>query len=134
MATLLAEAYNRDNKWEAGLHTLTQALAMVDSHGECFWAAELYRLKAELQLQHIPEAAAEAEVCLQRALAIARSQQARSLALRAAMSLSRLWQQQGHGDQAHQLLVNVYNGFSEGFDTADLTAARALLAALACCR
>jgi predicted ATPase len=71
-----------------------------------------------------------AEECFQQALAIARRQQAKSLELRAAMSLSRLWQQQGRRAAAHQLLAEVYGWFIEGFDTADLQEAKALLAAL----
>jgi predicted ATPase len=67
------------------------------------------------------------EECFQRALDIARHQQAKSLELRAAMSLSRLWQQQNKRDQAYRLLAGVYNWFTEGFDTADLQRARVLL-------
>jgi predicted ATPase len=72
----------------------------------------------------------EAEACLQQAIEIARRQQAKSLELRAAMSLSRLWQQQGKPAQARQLLADVYGWFTEGFDTADLQDAKALLAEL----
>ena len=74
---------------------------------------------------------AEAEIWLQRALDVARLQQAKSLELRAAMSLSRLWQQQGKQAEAHELLAPIYGWFTEGFDTADLQEARALLEALA---
>jgi predicted ATPase len=73
----------------------------------------------------------EAEACFQQALAVARRQQAKSLELRAAMSLARLWQQQGKRDEAHELLAPIYGWFSEGFDTADMQEARALLAGLA---
>jgi predicted ATPase len=72
----------------------------------------------------------QAEACFQQALAVARSQQARSLELRAAISLSRLWQQQGQRAAARELLAPLYGWFSEGFDTPDLQAAKALLAAL----
>jgi len=78
----------------------------------------------------LPEIA-EAEACFRRALAIARAQEARSLELRAAMSLSRLWLRQGKRTTAHQLLPEVYGWFTEGFDTADLREAAALLEALA---
>jgi predicted ATPase len=74
---------------------------------------------------------AEAEACFQQALDIARRQQAKSLELRAAMSLSRLWQQQGQRDEARALLAPIYGWFTEGFDTADLQGAKALLEALA---
>jgi predicted ATPase len=73
----------------------------------------------------------EAETCFHQALAIARHQQAKSLELRAAMSLARLWQQQGKRTDARELLVPIYGWFTEGFDTADLQDAKALLEALA---
>jgi predicted ATPase len=73
----------------------------------------------------------EAEACFQQALAVARQQQARSWELRAAISLSRLWQQQGKRAEAHQLLAEIYDWFTEGFDTADLQEAKAVLAELA---
>jgi predicted ATPase len=80
--------------------------------------------------QAVPELA-QAEACFHRALTIARQQQARSLELQAAMSLSRLWQHQGRRDAAHQVLAEVYGWFTEGLDTADVQQARALLAELA---
>jgi predicted ATPase len=73
----------------------------------------------------------EAEACFQQALAVARRQQAKSLELRAAMSLARLWQQQGKRQEAYALLAPIYGWFTEGFDTADLQEARVLLEALA---
>jgi predicted ATPase len=76
--------------------------------------------------QAAPEAP-QAEACFQQALAIARRQQARSLELRAAMSLARLWQQQGKRAEARELLAPIYGWFTEGFDTADLQEAKALL-------
>jgi predicted ATPase len=122
--------YSHEGRNKQGVRTLAQALVLVDRNGEHFWEAELYRLKAELLLQQGPSVAAEAEVHLQRALAVARGQQAKALELRAATSLSQLWQQQGKRRQAQQLLEEVYGWFTEGFDTADLTTARALLEAL----
>jgi len=83
-----------------------------------------------LWLRQIPPDTAQADACFQQALAIARQQQARSWALRAALSLSRLWQQQGKRAAAHALLAPVYGWFTEGFDTADLQDAKALLVAL----
>jgi predicted ATPase len=82
-----------------------------------------------LHQQGTPQA--EAEACFQRAMDVARQQQAKSLELRAAMSLARLWQHQGKTTAAHQLLAPIYNWFTEGFDTADLQEARALLKELA---
>ena len=92
--------------------------------------AEVYRLKGELLLQQPAEHEREAETCLQQALDIARRQQAKSLELRAAMSLARLWQRQGKRAEAHALLAPIYGWFTEGFDTADFQEARALLEAL----
>ena len=101
--------------------------------GERFWEAELHRLQGDLLLQQAGSQAqtAEAEACLQRALDVARHQQAKSLELRAAISLSRLWQRQGKQAEARQVLAEIYGWFTEGFDTADLQEARALLDALA---
>jgi predicted ATPase len=92
-----------------------------------WWEAELYRLRGELLLQHAVAQPGEAETCFRQALDIARRQQAKSLELRAAMSLCRLWQRQGKRDAARQLLAEVYGWFTEGFDTADLQEAKALL-------
>ena len=90
----------------------------------------MYRLKGELLLTRSAEHHAEAESCFRQALEIARRQGAKSLELRAAMSLSRLWQQQGKRTEAHALLAPIYGWFTEGFDTADLQEAKALLAEL----
>jgi adenylate cyclase len=111
---------------------LAEALALVDNTSERWYEAELYRLKGELLLgqagtQHRMD---EAEGCFLRALGIASRQRARSWELRTAMSLSRLWQQQGKQADAYQMLAKIYSWFSEGFDTADLQEARALLEAL----
>ena len=92
-----------------------------------FDEAELYRLKGELSLKQTIADASEAETCFQAALNIARSQQAKSWELRAAMSLARLWQFQGKSLDAYELLAPVYEWFTEGFDTADLQDAKALL-------
>ena len=91
------------------------------------WEAETYRLRGELLLQQTVTQADEAAGCFEQALAVARRQQARSWELRAAMSLARLWQQQGKCAEARELLAAIYGWFTEGFDTADLQEARALL-------
>jgi predicted ATPase len=96
--------------------------------------SELYRLRGKLLLQQTVIQAEEAAICFEQALAVARRQQTRSWELRAAMSLARLWQRQGKSVEAHQLLAEVYGWFTEGFDTADLQEAKALLAGLTCCK
>jgi predicted ATPase len=110
---------------------LAEALTMVNNSGERNYEAELYRLKGELLLQHATGSGDEAEAYFCQALNIARHQQAKSLELRAAMSLARLWQRQGKRAEAHALLAPIYGWFTEGFDTADLQEAKALLAELA---
>ncbi len=98
----------------------------MEAIDERTWEAELYRLKGELLLMQ-GGADAEAEGCFQQALEVSRRQEAKSLELRAATSMARLWQQQGKRKEAHTLLRDVYDWFTEGFDTADLKDARALL-------
>ena len=116
---------------EAGLTVLAEALTLADKTGERWYEPEIYRLQGALLLQQSPDNHTEAHACFQHALDVARAQQARSLELRAATSLARLWQQQGQRHEARQLLAEVYNWFTEGFDTADLQEARALLHELA---
>jgi predicted ATPase len=130
---LLAEVYGQSGQAEAGLRLLAEALAHVEHTGERFYEAEVYRIKGEILLHAECRVrnAALAEECFQQALAVARRQQARSWELRAAMSLSRLWQQQGKRTAARDLLAPIYGWFTEGFDTADLQDAKALLEALA---
>jgi predicted ATPase len=124
---LLAKASAKLGQLEGGLSLLAEALAVVDDTGERRWEAELYRLKGELLLARSAEHHTEAEACFHQALDIARRQQAKSWELRAAMSLSRLCQQQGKRAEARQLLAPIYGWFIEGSDTADLQAAKALL-------
>ena len=128
---LLAEAHGTLGEPEAGLTVLAEALTLVDTTGEHWYEPELYRLKGELLLQLSSDNQAEAETCFHQAMAIAQNQQAKSLELRAATSLARLWQQQGKRQEAHDLLAPVYHWFTEGFDTADLQDAKALLDELA---
>jgi predicted ATPase len=127
---LLAESYGRSGCTDKGLQILTEALELTETTGERLYEAELYRLQGQLLLARSPDHCTAAERCFQQALAIARCQHARLLELRAAVSLSRLWQQQGKRDQARHMLGEVYGWFTEGFDTRDLRAARALLEAL----
>ena len=124
---MLTEAHAAAGQAEAGLDVLAEALALVDRTEERYWEAGLYRLKGELLLQQIVPDAPQAEACFQQALDVARRQEAKSLELRVAMSLARLWQQQGRRDEARALLAPVYHWFTEGFDTADLQDAKTLL-------
>jgi predicted ATPase len=130
---LLAEAHGRANQPEEGLDALTEALTIVERTGERFWEAELHRVYGELSLRVTAPATrgsavlASAEESFRKAIEIARQQQAKSLELRAAMSLSRLWRNQGRKDEARQVLAEIYSWFTEGFDTADLRDAKALL-------
>jgi predicted ATPase len=124
---LLAQTYGKYGQLGEGLILLDDALVLAEKTGERFYEAELHRLKEELLLWHD---AMDAEACFQRALAIARRQQAKSWELRAATSLARLRQQQGKRVEAYDLLAPIYGWFTEGFDTADLQDAKALLAEL----
>jgi tetratricopeptide (TPR) repeat protein len=127
----LAKAYGNSGQAEEGLGVLAEGLAVMDTTGERRDEAELYRLKGELLLQQAVPDAPQAEACFQQALDVARRQETKSWELRAAMSLSRLWQQQGKRTEARELLAPIYGWFTEGFDTADLQDAKALLKELA---
>ena len=138
LLVLLAEACGRMGQTEEGLTVVTEALDLVDKSGLRVFEAELYRLKGELSLQsrqvktsqgksEVRSPESEAEECFWKAIEIARRQQAKSLELRAVMNLSRLWQQQGKKAEARQMLAEIYGWFTEGFDTADLKGAKALL-------
>jgi predicted ATPase len=125
-----------------GRQVVAEALAIVDKTGEHWYEAELHRLKGQLTLQQssvqslgssgqnpqspIPNPQSDAEACFLKAIEVARQQQAKSLELRATISLARLWQSQGKKTEAHKLLSAVYNWFTEGFDTKDLQDAKAL--------
>jgi len=131
----LAEAHLRCGQVEAGVRVIDEALRLTATHFDRFWEPELHRLRGELLLAHAgpppltpDRGAADVAACFQRALDIARQQGAKALELRAAMSLSQWWQTQGKADAARALLTEMYGWFTEGFDTADLQAARTLLA------
>jgi predicted ATPase len=128
---LIAARYFELAQVEKAEATWAEAMSKMEQHLEYFWAAELYRLKGEMILKQGSGRQWKAETWLQRALETAHSQQAKSLELRAAASLSRLWQQQGRYAQAHRLLSQVYDWFTEGFTTPDLQEAKALLDQLA---
>jgi len=127
---VLAEAAGDAGQAEEGLRLLAEALAAFEDSGRGDLLAEAYRLQGALLLRQAAPNAAQAEARFQQALTIARRQQAKSWELRAAMSLSRLWQQQGKREEARALLAPIYGWFTEGFDTADLQEAKALLAEL----
>jgi predicted ATPase len=127
LLTLLAETYGAASQPDAGLRLLDEAHTVMDNTQERFYEAEVHRVQGELVLAQAAEKRAQAGACFQHALGIARRQQAKSWELRAAMSLARLWQQQGKRDEAHALLAPIYGWFTEGFDTADLQEAKALL-------
>jgi class 3 adenylate cyclase/predicted ATPase len=125
--TVLAEVCDHLGHTADSLQALAEAHTLIEQHEERWWEAEIYRLRGVLLLRQLGTPQAEGETWLQRALDVARRQEAKSLELRAAMSLSRLWQQQGKRQEAHDLLAEVYAWFTEGFDTADLQDAKALL-------
>jgi predicted ATPase len=125
--TLLAEVCAHLGRTEDGLQALAEAHTLMEQHDDRWWEAEVYRLRGVLLLRQPGTPQAEAEACLWRALEIARRQQAKSLELRAASSLSRLWWRQNKYAEAHELLAPVYGWFTEGFATADLQEAKALL-------
>ena len=136
---MLAEAAGLLGQPEGGLAALEEALTLMEKTGERYYEAELHRQRGELLLlreakSHSDQGSREqheAEACFQHALDVARRQQAKSLELRAALSLGRLWQRQGKCVEARALLEEIYGWFTEGFDTADLQEAKALLDALA---
>jgi len=123
---LLAEAYRKAEMVIEGLATVDKALALVDATGCRMDQPEMYRLKGELLLKQ-GQAEPEAEDCFQRAIQVARVQQAKSWELRATISLCRHWHKQGKAEEARRVLAEIYTWFSEGFDTPDLREAKALL-------
>jgi class 3 adenylate cyclase/predicted ATPase len=126
----LAEAYGVNGQADEGLIVLAEAQDLVDSSGGRWYEPELHRLKGELLLQLSLDNHIQAVACFQKALDVARHQQAKSWELRAATSLARLWQSQGKRQAAYDLLAPVYGWFTEGFDTKDLQEAKGLLEVL----
>jgi tetratricopeptide (TPR) repeat protein len=127
---MLAETLALAGELEAALDEVTGALTYAEECGNRYWNAHLLKLKGDF-LYERSAADQQVEDWYQRALTTARQQSARSLELRVAISLSRLWQHQGRGPAAYQLLREIYDWFTEGIDTADLQEAKRLLAALA---
>ena len=127
---LLAAVYAKSGRVDDGLQTLAEGLALAEQTDERYHLADLHRLQGDLLLAQSQGKEAEAQASFEQALQIARRQQAKSLELRAAVSLARLWRRQDKSREAHGLLAPVYAWFSEGFGTADLIEARDLLKAL----
>jgi predicted ATPase len=125
--SLLAETLHRSAKTAEALDALAEAVAIVAETEERWWEAELHRQKGELLLSLTASNAPEAEACYRSAITVAQRQSAKMLELRAAMSLARLWRDQGKSTVAHDLLAPLYSWFTEGFDTRDLQEAKALL-------
>jgi predicted ATPase len=124
---LLAEACMETGRLDDGLSVLAEALAATDEHEIRHYEAETHRLRGELLLKQDHSNVAQAQPCFQRAVEIARNQSAKSLELRATISLARLLNGQGKRDEARTMLADIYGWFTEGFDTADLQDAKALL-------
>ena len=124
---VLADAWGALGQVYTGVSMVTEALELVEQTGVRWYEAETHRIKGTLLLHQAVSDVPQAEACFQQALAVARRQQAKSWELRAAMSLAKLWQSQNKRQDAYELLVPVYNWFTEGFDTADLQEAKALL-------
>ena len=127
----LAKAYAALGEFDAAWRCIGEAMTAMATTKETWWEAEVNRTAGEIALMSPKPDAAKAEAYFERALAVARQQQAKSWELRAAMSLARLWRDQGKVQQARELLAPVYGWFTEGFDTRDLKEAKALLEELA---
>ena len=124
---LLAETWRETGRLDDGLNALTEALAAADEHDLRFYEAETHRLKGELLSKQDDSNAAEAQSCFERAIEIARTQSAKSLELRATMSLARLLRNTARRDEARAMLAEIYGWFTEGLDTPALSEAKALL-------
>jgi predicted ATPase len=125
--TMLAEVCGKGGQVEEGLAVLAEAPQRVKGKGASYFEPEIHRLEGEFLLTLAPESPADAESCFRQAIASARRQKARSLELRAVLSLSRLYHQQDKKEEARRMLAEIHGWFTEGFDTADLREARALL-------
>jgi predicted ATPase len=127
----LAKAQAELRQFDDARHSIDEAIAAVETTNERWCEADICRMAGEISLMFPQPDAAKAEAYFERALSVARKQQAKSWELRAAMSMARLWRDQGKRDEARELLAPVYGWFTEGFDTLDLKEAKALLDELA---
>src|ERR1700751_2682908 len=126
----LAKAYADLGQFDEASRYIGEAMMTVDTTKERWWEANIYRMAGEIALMSPEPDATKAQAYFERALSVARAQQAKSWELRAAMSMARLWRDQGKWDEARELLAPIYGWFTEGFDTRDLKEAKALLDAL----
>jgi class 3 adenylate cyclase/predicted ATPase len=129
--SLLAKSYADLGQIEEARRSIDEAKSLIEGNGETWFEADLHLIAGEIALKSPQPDAAKAEGCFERALVVARQQQAKSWELRAAMSMSRLWRDQGKPRQARELLAPIYGWFTEGFDTSDLKEAKVLLEELA---
>jgi len=129
--SFLARAYAEVGQCDEAWRRIGEAMAAVETTKERWCEADIHRAAGEITLKSGEPNAGKAEAYFEHALTIARQQQGKAWELRAAMSMARLWRDQGKRQQAHDLLAPVYNWFTEGFDTLDLKEAKALLANLA---
>ena len=127
----LASAHADLGQFDEAWSCVGEATAAVETTKETWYQAEVYCIAGEIALVSPEPDSAKAEACFERAIAVARAQQAKSFELRAAMSMARLWREQGKQREAQELLAPVYGWFTEGFDTLDLKQAKALLDELA---
>ena len=132
--TRLAMAYVELGEFDDAWRCIGEAMTAIETTKERLYEAEIYRVAGEIALLSPDPDAAKAEGYFERALAVARAQQAKSWELRAAMSMARLWRDQGKPQQARELLAPVYGWFTEGFDTLDLKEAKVLLGELVASR
>jgi predicted ATPase len=123
----LARAYGEGGQFDDAWRCIDEAIASVETTNERWAEVEVHRTGGEIALLSPDPDAAKAEAYFERALIVARKQQAKSWELRAAMSMARLWRNQGRQDEARDLLARVYGWFTEGFETLDLKEAKALL-------
>jgi predicted ATPase len=123
----LARAHAEFGQFEEAWRCIGEAMTAAETTKEKWCEAEVHRVAGEIALKSPEPDAAKAQAYFERALAVAREQQAKSWELRAAMSMARLWRDQGKPQQARELLAPVYGWFTEGFDTRDLKEAKALL-------
>ena len=129
--SLLARACGELGQFDEAWSYIHEAITTVETTKEKWYEADVHRAAGETALMTPERDAPKAEACFEGALAVARAQQAKSFELRAAMSMARLWRDQGKRDEARDLLAPVYGWFTEGFDTLDLKQAKALLNELA---
>jgi len=123
----LAEGLRRVGRYDEALGALTRGVRQAEQQGQHYYDAELHRLRAEILLDMDANAVEQAEALLGQSLEVARQQEAKTFELRASISLARMLAQQGRRAEAHTMLSHIYNWFTEGFDTADLKDAKALL-------